>query len=167
MAQLKHWTERSTADFLYRLGADFIRQLETAMEQSGDNQAAFAEKLGVSKGRVSQIINNPGNLTLRAMIDYARALDRKVAVVMYSDGDAPNLQGPINSEIFVTCWQRAGRPTNYFQLRGEDASTLVMHGYRSANDAVRASYYQPLTLEKTASNAMSKSKEIETGGSHG
>jgi transcriptional regulator with XRE-family HTH domain len=115
MAKLKkgHWTERSVDDFLYRIASDFVRQIEKAM--GGEiNQAKLAETLGVTEGRVSQIMNNPGNLTLRKIIEYSRALGRKVSVVAYEDDDPQNLNGPINSEVFTLCWEKAGKPVDFF-----------------------------------------------------
>jgi transcriptional regulator with XRE-family HTH domain len=91
-----------------------MRQLETAM--NGRTRAELAATLGVSEGRVSQVFNNPGNLTLRNVIEYARALGQKVAIVAYDDGDRRNENGPINSEIFTTCWQRAGKPVDFFEM---------------------------------------------------
>jgi antitoxin component HigA of HigAB toxin-antitoxin module len=82
MEELKrHWTAASTSDFLYRVTSDYVRQLEKMMEASGTKQAELANALGVSEGRVSQVLNNPGNLTLKKVIEYARALGKKVAIV--------------------------------------------------------------------------------------
>jgi transcriptional regulator with XRE-family HTH domain len=118
MSELKkHWTERSIDDFLYRIGADFVRQLEAVMARRGETRVALADRLGVSKGRISQLLNNPGNLTLRKSIEYARALGLKVSLVPYDDGDTANANGPVNAEIFTTCWQMAGMPTDFFALR--------------------------------------------------
>lgn len=115
MATMRHWTEESVDDYLHRLGEDFVRQIETAM--NGASQAKLAKDLGVSEGRVSQVLNNPGNLTLKKMIQYARALERKVTVVCYDDGDSENNNGPVNSEIFLSCWEAAGKPTDFFMLQ--------------------------------------------------
>ncbi len=120
MGQLKHWTERGADEFLYRIGNDFVQQIEKAMD--GASQATLAKRLGVTEGSVSQVLNNPGNLTLKKMIGYARALGRKVSVVCYDDGDLENQNGPINAEVFVTCWERAGRPADFFDLR--ESSTV-------------------------------------------
>jgi antitoxin component HigA of HigAB toxin-antitoxin module len=119
-----HWTEKSTDDFLYRIGADFVRQIETAMESVGVNQADLARRLKVSEGRVSQVLNNPGNLTLRKVVEYVRALGRKVAIVEYNDGDQQNINGPVNSEIFARCWYEAGKPNDFFAL--ENATTTFV-----------------------------------------
>ena len=114
---VSHWTERSLDDFLYRLASDFVRQLQEEMERADLSQDVLAEKLGVSKGRVSQVLNNPGNLTLRKIVEYARAVDRKVSVVTYDDSDPDNLNGPVDAEIFKSCWENAGKPTDFFALQ--------------------------------------------------
>jgi transcriptional regulator with XRE-family HTH domain len=109
-----HWTERSVEDFLHRIASDFIVQIEKAMEAEGINQAAFATRLGVTEGRVSQLLNSPGNLTLRMIVECAKALNRKVAIVEYNDQGTTD--GPVNSEIFAQCWYKAGAPTDFFSL---------------------------------------------------
>jgi transcriptional regulator with XRE-family HTH domain len=137
-----HWTEKSTDDFLYRIGADFIRQVESAMESAGINQAELAKRLKVSEGRVSQVLNNPGNLTLRKIVEYVRALGRKVAIVEYDDGDSQNLKGPVNSEIFARCWYEAGTPADFFAL--ENATT------RDVLAPAPAPYYMEILGKKAA-----------------
>jgi transcriptional regulator with XRE-family HTH domain len=111
-----HWTERSTENFLSRITFDFIAQLEEKMESIPLTQSELAEKLNVTEGRVSQILNNRSNLTLKNIIKYARALGMKVAVVAYEDGDPDNTRGLVNSEIFSICWEKQGKPADYFSL---------------------------------------------------
>lgn len=123
-----HWTMTSVDDFVHRLSFDFITQLAKRLESSPINRTEFAQKLGVSKGRVSQILNNPSNLTLNKAVKYARALGMKVSVIAYDDHDPKNENGPINSEIFTICWDKAGRPTDFQRaenvaLLGETATT--------------------------------------------
>ena len=114
MAELKgHWTNRSTADFVYRIGFDFVAQLENYLEADGTSRDEFATALGVSKGRVSQILNDPGNLRLKTIVECVRAIGRKVAIVAYDDGDKNNDSGPVNSGIFSQCWNDCGRPTEF------------------------------------------------------
>ncbi len=126
MGELKHWTERSTDDFLYKIGWDFVAQIERLIDSGETTQAALAEKLGVSKGRVSQVLNNPGNITLKNIVRYARALGKKVSIVAYDDGDPDNHKGPVNSEIFLTCWERAGGPADFFSLNDGSSYTTVL-----------------------------------------
>jgi plasmid maintenance system antidote protein VapI len=78
----RHWTAATTEDFLYRIAADYVSQLERIMDASETSQTKLAERLKVSKGRVSQVLNNPGNLTLKKIVEYARALGKKVAIVV-------------------------------------------------------------------------------------
>jgi len=119
MAELtRHWTEGDVESFMYRIGSDFVRQLQQRMESGpGISQAELAGRLNVSEGRVSQILNNPGNLTLRKIVEYSRILGLKVSVVAYDDRDPTNKNGPINSEIFAACWEESGRPVDFFALR--------------------------------------------------
>jgi transcriptional regulator with XRE-family HTH domain len=109
-----HWTSRSTADFVHRISSDFVFQIENRMEEEPINQSNLAKRLGVSDGRVSQVLRNPGNITLKKMVEYAQALGMKVAIVAYDDGDPKNENGPINSQIFTASWKRLGRPNDFF-----------------------------------------------------
>jgi transcriptional regulator with XRE-family HTH domain len=114
-----HWTEKSTADFLFRLGADFILQVEAKLQAGPLEQKELAHKLGVTEGAVSQTLNNPGNLKLQTMINYARALGMKVSVMLYDDGDRINERGPIHADIFRVCWERCGKPSDFMSLSAQ------------------------------------------------
>jgi transcriptional regulator with XRE-family HTH domain len=118
-----HWTNSSTEDFLYRIGFDYISQIQQAMEADGVSQAKLAKALKLSEGRVSQVLNNPGNLTLRKIIEYARALGKKVAIVAYDDHDPENQSGPVNAQVFAKCWENAGSPADFFEM--SDAHTAT------------------------------------------
>jgi len=134
----RHWTDRSVDDFVYKISADFVRQLERAMITKGTNQAKLAKRLKVSEGRVSQVLNNPGNLTLKKIVEYVRALGCKVAIVEYDDDDPENRNGPVNAEIFAACWRKAGMPNDFFSLEDGASNDLV---YISSERS-----YQKLTL---------------------
>lgn len=112
-----HWTTRSTDDYVYRISSDFALQLENKMDEEQMSQSEFAALLGVTDGRVSQILRNPGNLTLKKMVESARALSMKVSIVAYDDDDPTNKNGPINSQIFTSCWIKAGKPRDFFSLQ--------------------------------------------------
>ena len=128
-----NWTERSAENFLSRITFDFITQLEKKMESLPLTQLELAEKLKVSEGRVSQILNNPSNLTLKSIIKYARALGMKVAVVAYEDNDPDNERGLVNSEIFSICWEKQGAPADFFSLEE------TFQQYETENSNVRTS----------------------------
>jgi transcriptional regulator with XRE-family HTH domain len=87
------------------------------MEAIPITQGALARKLGVSEGAVSQMLNNPQNLTLKTIVAYARALGIKVSLVAYDDNDPLNERGPVNSEIFSICWENAGKPPDFWSLQ--------------------------------------------------
>lgn len=121
----KHWTAKGTDAFVYRISSDFVLQLEKKM--NGEvSQNDLARMLNVSKGRVSQVLNNPGNLTIKKIVQYSRALGMKVAIVAYDDGDPTNQNGPINSEIFSRCWQKQGSPRNFFALNEPNTGPIML-----------------------------------------
>ena len=64
----EYWFE-TLQNEIYRMVADFIRE-------EGMNQTQLAEKLGVSKGYISQILNGNFNYTLKKMIQLSLALNR-------------------------------------------------------------------------------------------
>ena len=119
-----HWTASSIKNFVYRVASDFVLQIEKRMDKENINQKELAERVELSEGRVSQILNNPGNLTLKKMVEFARGLGMKLAVVAYDDADPENVNGPINSEIFQLCWERSGSPTDFFDV---SETTQVMN----------------------------------------
>ena len=119
----QHWTSRSTKDFVYRISSDFAFQIEHKMNEEPISQSELAKRIGVSDGRVSQVLRNPGNLTLKNMVEYARALGMKVAIVAYDDDDPTNKNGPINSRIFTACWKKVGKPNDFFAFH-ESLNTI-------------------------------------------
>ncbi len=108
--QTAHWTESSPQNFAYRVASDFVEQVRELMKTKGWSQNKFAKKLNLTPGRISQILNNPGNLTLETMAAWARKLGVKMTVTLYDDGDRGNKRGPVNAEVFRLCWEKAGRP---------------------------------------------------------
>ncbi len=111
-----HWTESSPQKFAYRVASDFVEQVRAHLKAKRLSQNKFAKKLNLTPGRVSQILNNPGNLTLETMALWARKLGMKVTVSLYDDGDRYNRRGPINGELFRLCWERAGSPIYMWEM---------------------------------------------------
>lgn len=112
----QHWTERDIRNFLSRLTFNFVAQLDKKMKSSSMTQAELAIKLGVTEGRVSQVLNNESNPTLETIVKYARAMGLKASIVAYEDNDPDNYKGLVNAEVFLTCWERQGKPMNFFDL---------------------------------------------------
>lgn len=115
--KIKHWTERSIKDYMFRISSDFVEQIQTKMDSESMTQQEVASRLKVSKGRVSQLFNNPGNLTLSNIVKISRVIGVKVSIVAYDDGDPQNLLGPVNSEVFTICWKKAGKPHDFWNLK--------------------------------------------------
>ncbi|MGO9940670.1 MAG: helix-turn-helix domain-containing protein [Terracidiphilus sp.] len=115
METVAHWTQNSTTDFVYSISSNFIAQIETKIEAEDISQSKIASKMGKTDGRVSQVLNNPGNLSIRVMVELARALGMKVSIVAYDDHDHDNDRGPIDPDVFVKCWEHAGRPSNLIE----------------------------------------------------
>jgi transcriptional regulator with XRE-family HTH domain len=144
MAMNAHWSTKSADEFLFRVAADFVRQIETFMDREGVSQSQLAAKLGVSDGRVSQVLNNPGNLTLKKVVEYAMALNQKVALVAYQTSDSV-ADAPVMPEVFSRCWDKAGRPRDFFDLDAPSEET-------AANSPL-ANYWMSVDLDQQATNA--------------
>ncbi|SHT65179.1 Fis family transcriptional regulator [Mycobacteroides abscessus subsp. abscessus] len=56
------------------LAGQTMRLLHQALDASDLDQKALAEKLGVTQGRVSQVLNGDGNVRIAALARYLRAL---------------------------------------------------------------------------------------------
>ena len=56
------------------LAGQVMRLLHQALDVSGLEQKALAEKLGVTQGRVSQVFGGDGNMRIAAVARYLRAL---------------------------------------------------------------------------------------------
>jgi transcriptional regulator with XRE-family HTH domain len=122
-----HWTGESDSAYVHKLGFDFIAQLETKMADTGFSQAKLAKAMGVSEGAVSKMLNNPQNMTLKTIAKYSQMVGVKTAIVVYDDGDPTNQKGLISSQVFTTCWQRAGKPRDLWH------SQTATTGHSAAN----------------------------------
>lgn len=108
---MNHWTQENAKDFAYHLSLDFFTQLEDRFEQSELLRKEFAEKLRLSRGRISQIFNSPPeNPKVDSLVRYALALGLKVSIVAYDDNDPTNDKGPVFSGVIAKCWEQMGRP---------------------------------------------------------
>jgi transcriptional regulator with XRE-family HTH domain len=140
-----HWTEGNTKDFLYRIASDFVEQIQDRMREKKWTQTKLATVVGLDKSRISQLLNNPGNLGLETIIKLARALELKVALVAYDDDDALNSRGPINAEIFRMCWLKAGKPADLWEYRDVAAMATIIG--ESTLDSALAQQTPPMPPE--------------------
>ncbi len=112
----QHWTAESDDAFVSSIATGFFGQIESKLEEGPVTQQEFATRLGRTPGRVSQILNNPGNSTIKKMVRCARALGLKVAIIAYDDNDPGNANGPITPDVFNICWERSAKPRDLFSL---------------------------------------------------
>ncbi|KMO73363.1 helix-turn-helix domain-containing protein [Mycolicibacterium chubuense] len=63
------------------LAGQVMRLLQQALDASEMDQKALADKLGVTQGRVSQVINGDGNMKIAAVGRYLRALGYETHLV--------------------------------------------------------------------------------------
>jgi len=149
------WTESSIKNFRYYVASDFIDQLQSSFEQLDIKQRNFAEKLGLTEGRVSQVFNDPGNLTLDTMIKWGRAAGLKTGIVLYNDSDTKNIRGPLTGSIFVECWKAAGSPLDLSNIQPH---TFTPQIYEGAIQDVKK--YEPKSQDKTGEGLSVLSKRF-------
>lgn len=108
-----HWTERSAEDYVYSIASDFIEKLQEKMDALPMNQSELAKAAKVSKGYVSRVFKNPGNLRLASLVKFARAVGLHVSILGYATASDPdNNRGPISPDVFIKTWEDAGSPSD-------------------------------------------------------
>ena len=87
---------------------ELYRQVIEYMEREGINQNQLAERLGVSKGYVSQILKGEFNYTLKKLIEISLAIGQvpkieyaSVANVIEEDAKTTYFQLSISSPVFI------------------------------------------------------------------
>lgn len=112
-------------DVTFDVAHDFIGQLEEQADKTGISQTDLANALGVTTGRVSQILRNPGNLTLNSIVKTADALGLQVCIITYEKDDKN--RSPIPPEIFRTCWELAGMPRDLWSVKPHIQTNYTLH----------------------------------------
>jgi len=174
MSELSHWTQGGIDDFVYSISAGYTAQLEVKMEKEEVSQTELAKRLKKTTGRVSQVLNDPGNLGLKVIVEYAKALGMKVSIVAYDDGDPGNNRGPIRPEVFVKCWEKAKCPTALYEVEGAPkvatktkGSTNVTVLTPAQTEAIGTPTPQPsVTFGGSQRERMNTEQIFTTGNSH-
>jgi hypothetical protein len=124
----QHWTGGDPLRLVRSISSDFMAQIEMKMEDLvGFTHSDLAKRLDVSLGRVSQMMNSPGNFTLKNGVAYARAVGMRMAVVAYPPNSVSN-GSPISGDVFRACWEIAGRPTNMFEIQESTVGFATNNG---------------------------------------
>jgi transcriptional regulator with XRE-family HTH domain len=140
---MAHWTSESAESFIRRVTFDFWTQIQKRMDALPLTQTDLAKIFEVSESAVSQTLNNSRNPTLRTLFNYAQAAKLKFAIVPYEDRDPD--RGPVNSEIFTICWEKAGRPHTF----GEVSKVPALEGWAFNSDALIVPGRKGRLLSKT------------------
>lgn len=142
---MTHWTSENLNAFIRRVTFDYWTQIQKRMEIVPVTQSELATMFEVSESAVSQTLNNSRNSQMKTLASYAHALQSKFAVVLYEDTDPEN--GPVNSEIFTLCWEKAGKPHTF----GEVRKLPTMTSFASTSGSVLIPKRKGLCLARTTS----------------
>ncbi|MCC3772681.1 helix-turn-helix domain-containing protein [Streptomyces sp. UNOC14_S4] len=91
----RHGKERSCSADLAgaRVARHATASLAGLVAERGMSRKDLAERMGVSPGRVSQILSGDENLTLRSLVAVAEALDVRMEISFFEDRQpAPELR---------------------------------------------------------------------------
>lgn len=139
----KHWTAQSLEDFRYEIAADFIDQIESRLQENKWQRKDLAQALGKSESWVSQLFNNPGNMSLNTMIGCAAKLNMKLSVLAYDDGDHDLQRGPVHAEVFNRCWEMLEKPHDFWDVERRQKNWKFELKRASGISMVEPSYKWP------------------------
>ena len=100
-----------------RLRYEALEAIAIGMNHSGTNQNALAEKLGVSKGAVSQVLGGDRDLRLGTLSDYLHALGFCVDLLLVRTDLENEVRGPLPTFTLSA----GARPPAYRVVRPGDA----------------------------------------------
>jgi transcriptional regulator with XRE-family HTH domain len=90
------------------------------MGAQGITKAVLAEKMQVSRSAITQLLSElrNNNFTLDTLLGLSGAVGLQCAIVLYQ---TPNEDGaPVYAEIFARCWERVGKPKDFWELNDGD-----------------------------------------------
>lgn len=90
MTQRRDWIGEAEGDLDYQFGYLTVAigdQIAGRMQELGLTQADLAKRMGVTPGRVSQIMRGPDNLTLKSLVAVAHALDAQFDVQLTANAE--------------------------------------------------------------------------------
>jgi len=77
----------SQAEYQHELAlSSFTNAVARVMQEKNVNQSELARRLGVSRARVSQLLQHTSSPTLRTMVEVAQALECDVSLVVVPQG---------------------------------------------------------------------------------
>lgn len=108
-----HWSAKSDDDFRFCVASQFVDQIEKRLEELEMSYTDLAKKINRTLGRVSQFMNDPGDLKLSTMVRIVRVLGLKFTIVVYAEDQSRGIVEP----VFVKrCWEHHKCPTNRWDV---------------------------------------------------
>lgn len=121
---MKHWAHEDIAAYQDFVSMNFADQISDQMERKGISQASMAKALGVTEGRVSQILGGNPNLTLKTMIRMVQAIGLDMCVVAYEQDKSGETKIPLYGQTFKACWDVLGQPTSWPEDQSMEISAI-------------------------------------------
>jgi transcriptional regulator with XRE-family HTH domain len=110
---------------------DFHFQIQEMMSTKGISRTELAEKAGVSKARLSQILSNEANPTLKSMARLFHALGEKVCITRKTL-DEVSFEISLKSKATNQQWQWTEPATG--EIRVDDRLVAVIKDTGASND---------------------------------
>lgn len=103
---LEHWANQSeeNAKLLAQelLITEVTEEIWKAMEEAGINKTELANRMGATKGYVSQVLSGSRNMTLRTLADICFALGKRATVAVEAKtGDGEWQITPEKTEVLT------------------------------------------------------------------
>lgn len=108
MTERRNWIgeRKGTPEFEFDLLAISVGEAILArMEALGLTRTELAERMGVSRARVTQVLAGADNLTLKTLVAVANALDSAVAVKLEPATTKPSAQRRTLPRRAATAWR--------------------------------------------------------------
>jgi transcriptional regulator with XRE-family HTH domain len=102
--------------FWHALSRDVQDIFKRALVARGLLQSELANLLGLTRGRVTRILNDD-TISLRHVVLLARTLGMKVGLLVYEDPKDPaNVLGPVRPDVLIRCWRVLGCPRSFSEI---------------------------------------------------
>lgn len=112
---MPHWTTTDPKALRLAILAGFMCQIENELESSKASFGEFAERLEISQSHLAQVLAGDAVPPVDLMLKMAHLVGLTPSFVAYTH---PSIEtsGPLNPDVFVQLWEKAGRPLNSFAV---------------------------------------------------
>ena len=111
-----HWTSEPEA-LAYAIAAELTGVVERRADKLKISLYDIANALGKTATHVQNLIHRPNDPSLRELVQLAKSVGFKVALVVYDeDNSEDETVAPVNGKIMEQCWRALGSPRDFFEL---------------------------------------------------